>query len=707
MAFPFKTGGDFYNCEALNMRLHNHGADLNEYGTGTIYFNTGSNTNHSKHAVVHDGTNFKALAFVDEIATNDAFTELADRVVTIEKALGEDTANVIDTWEEIQNFLKNINVNDADLMTMLNNKLDKSGGTIDGKTSSPLKLNTSSTTIGIPLSVSNSEKAWFGWSAGQGAYLWNATANKYLGIKDDGTPFYNANTLIHSGNIGEYNAGGIKILSSPSSELDILTYFSTYGKGLSHFLVTSELGDIPAYGAVLNIGSNVNRFGRLMFTNKNNLYWQSSNGTSWNDRKTIAFTDSTVAAAQKLVTSAGADAVTIDGYLVKTSSALSVGTFLNVNRHANTGALFDSSKMGFEIEPFASCIVFKGYNTSEQGVGGIFLNSSGNVTIGDSDLYGIVNAKLHVDGRVGLKNMMLVHNSDTIADSGAFLLQYYTGGSDKLLSLTARNTSLGLKHNILAANWESGNVLIGTTTDSGDKLQVEGTSRFQGMLKTYEPSTKQRLCLNMQGGIARVYGWDENNSLFTDLWLGNNQGQGLTVKYNGRVLIGTTTDSGQKFQVNGNARFYDNVIIGTSNTESGRLRIVGKSGDTDVLVIADYNGITKFRVKNDGDVHITGNLHVDGNIIATKEISAGGVGEEGESGDGGAEVLAQQLAKGQSTYSITNTIGRSDIAVSLYEWNANNSSWDMCLADISVKDATITITFGSATSVNHKLVAVG
>ena len=87
--------------------------------------------------------------------------------------------------------------------------LPLAGGTIDGTTSSPLKINTSSAIIGIPLSVSNSEKAWFGWSAGQGTYLWNATANKYLGIKEDGTPHYNGNTLIHSGNIGSQKVAGL------------------------------------------------------------------------------------------------------------------------------------------------------------------------------------------------------------------------------------------------------------------------------------------------------------------------------------------------------------------------------------------------------------------------------------------------------------------------------------------------------------------
>ena len=58
---------------------------------------------------------------------------------------------------------------------------------------------------------------------------------------------------------------------------------------------------------------------------------------------------------------------------------------LNANRNANTGALLDSSKMGFEIEPFASYVALKGYNTSGTGVGGVNITSSGNVLIGTTE----------------------------------------------------------------------------------------------------------------------------------------------------------------------------------------------------------------------------------------------------------------------------------------------------------------------------------
>jgi hypothetical protein len=72
-------------------------------------------------------------------------------------------------------------------------------------------------------------------------------------------------------------------------------------------------------------------------------------------------------------------------------------------------------------------------------------------------------------------------------------------------------------------------------------------------------------------------------------------------------------------------------------------------------------------------------------------------------------VIDAPIPSGVTTHTIPNTIGRSAVAVSLYEANVINGQtiWSLCLADIEVTDTQITVTFGSATSVNHKLVAVG
>ena len=57
------------------------------------------------------------------------------------------------------------------------------------------------------------DKAFVGWDTQNGTILYNSSG-KYLGIKDNGTPYYYSgqgayNTLIHEGNIGSYNAGGL------------------------------------------------------------------------------------------------------------------------------------------------------------------------------------------------------------------------------------------------------------------------------------------------------------------------------------------------------------------------------------------------------------------------------------------------------------------------------------------------------------------
>ena len=556
MAFPFKTGGDFYNCEAQRMRLHNLGANPTETATGLMYFNTGA-SNLGKHAVVHDGTNFKALAFVDEIATNTAFTELFSRVTDLETALGTDEKDVLDTWEEVKTFLASIKESDGDLMTMLNSKLDKTGGTISGTSIAPLIINTSASDSSVVFRINSVSKTQIGYNPSLGSFIYNYSSSKSIGIKDDGTPHFDNNTLIHSGNIGEHKAGGLQ-------------------------------------------------------------------------------------------TSTGADAVTIDGYLVKTSSALSVGTFLNINRNANTGTLFDSSKMGFEIEPFASRIVFKGYNTSGLSVGGIFLNSSGNVTIGGSDS-GITNAKLYVDGRVYSKTAFLFDG-----DYGIWKGAQYTGS----MALTDIIYN-GTKHSFL-----NGNVGIGTTNPL-DNLHVEGRIRMRAVMLSHISDD-----LATSGAYLLQYYTPSNK------------------------LLALTSRSG-------NTSAFKNFIF-TSDWNNGHIGLRGEPSPDYSVYVTGSLGIS-------GDTHIKGDLIVDGNIVGKKEVSAGGAGQEGESGDGGAEVISQPLAKGQSTYTITNTIKRSDIAVSLYEANVINGQtiWSLCLADIEVTNETITVTFGSATSVNHKLVAVG
>lgn len=99
----------------------------------------------------------------------------------------------------------------------------------------------------------------------------------------------------------------------------------------------------------------------------------------------------------------------------------------------------------------------------------------------------------------------------------------------------------------------SGNVLVGTTTDNGQKLQVYNTSGWTSLLYTNYVSV---YLANESGYGFAVDSAKENAGTFLlNLLYGVSNGGGkcaMRVYDNGNVLIGTTTDNGAKLQVSGN-----------------------------------------------------------------------------------------------------------------------------------------------------------
>ena len=107
---------------------------------------------------------------------------------------------------------------------------------------------------------------------------------------------------------------------------------------------------------------------------------------------------------------------------------------------------------------------------------------------------------------------------------------------------------------------------------------------------------------------------------------------------------------------------------------------------------------------------INGDLRVTGNIIAEKEVSAGGAGEEGSGGSssGSGAFYSETIAVSTSSKSIAHGLGTEDIVVSIYEKNNASGKWEMVLTDIEISDANnVLVTFGSATDVEHKVVIMG
>jgi hypothetical protein len=115
----------------------------------------------------------------------------------------------------------------------------------------------------------------------------------------------------------------------------------------------------------------------------------------------------------------------------------------------------------------------------------------------------------------------------------------------------------------------NGNVMIGTTTDNGNRFQVNGSASFsnnQNTTSTYTfqntdtTDTNSRLVLNLISGNSSLSFRSINND---HNYIASSSGQhlifqqfitgptNLRINSNGNILIGTDTDNGTKLQVNG------------------------------------------------------------------------------------------------------------------------------------------------------------
>ena len=655
MAFPFKTGGDFYNCEALNMRLHNHGADLNEYGTGTIYFNTGSNTNHSKHAVVHDGTNFKALAFVDEIATNAEFLALKEKVDLL---IGDDvdTDTIIDSWKEVQAFLKDIE-DTKTLQGMLSNKVDK----VDGK-----GLSTNDFTDALLTKLNGIE-------AGAEVNVqpdWNATSgNASIKNKPTIATFMGASSIGSTSSYIYWDGAkwATKALGSlafkdslAASDIPNLNWSKiTSGKPttLQGYGITDAYTKTEAdalYANYLPLGGTAAAAQKLQ--TKRSLWGQEFDGTG-NVNGSLYFAQGQAAMYAKV---SGIN----DNLL-----------FLQVNPEGNMLLGQYLAKNGKDVRFYGNNIGFCYGTAGTSSATAMLINSSGNVLIGtttdNGNMFQVAQGA-SFGGSVNIANTLYLQANNNyiwgttaygkihigIQDAGS------AGSSNATLSIYSDHIRSGDRNNAVSlglSNYRWSNVYT-------QKLTI-GNGSYNAVFQIDASS----LALNRELKFTNIAASDISSGIAAAFKTSLAQVENLIAS---------------------------SIILGSSSGSASSLGFSIKKY-TSIANTAPAGLETLFTVDTSGNVHIKGDLVVDG------EVSAGGAGEEGASGSGGAEVLTQTLTSGGQTYTIPNTIARTDIAVSLYEWNGTGNSWDMCLADISVKADVITVTFGSTTTVNHKLVAIG
>ena len=605
---PLKSGADFYNLEAARMRLHNLGADPTEVGAGLIYFNTSTGLNTSQKVRLYTGSAWKTIASSEDldVAKNEDFLALQRRVDLLSGDV--DTDAIISNMKEVSAFLEGF-AEDASLMDYLNTelgkKLDLTGGTITSSKYDGLIIKRASDSAGALIAFENNggRLGLFGFEG------LDKVPIVYLGTDTNSYKY-----LLHSGNYSDYalpKAGGtidsgsndVPLVLKSSGTTTWLKFTTNDGKnryigvgedntlkfqygGASYPIIHSgnvgdyaittkkwlkEDDDIPLnttgmwtnHGGYLSAGWGAS-YKMVFLTSTDGIRVRTIHGSEDTDWKTIAFTDSditgTAAKAKNLVDSEGKSVVYVSG---------------------NTFYIGDSIYPTTSTQILGKDIRLRyGANASF----GFWLNESGNVTIGGSDLAG-ANAKLYVDGATFVNSIKSSNQHPTLGNAGS-------GGC-----LVIGNLNLGLE--------------LWTRSDGHSALQAH---RLNGTAEAFN------LFLQPLGG---------------------------------------------------------NVGIGTSNpTEK---------------------------------LHVVGNLHVTGNIIADGEVSAGGAAEEGStSGSGAGAFHSDIIAVGATQTTIAHGLGTDDIVVSIYEKDGVSGRWSIILTDVEIVDANnIIVSFGSATTVEHKVVIMG
>ena len=311
----------------------------------------------------------------------------------------------------------------------------------------------------------------------------------------------------------------------------------------------------------------------------------------------------------------------------------------SVNYATYASGLLDSSSSPFVYETGGlmffgrrgSASYIDGYNIylRSNGSTAFMINPSGNVTIGTPDLAS-TTYKLYVNGTI-CANGHIVFNATSDAkigqqyttgdtalynyikfNGGTNGIQYYsglwTGGNHSAHQFYTNGSD---EPRMVVTN--DGNVLIGTTADNGSKLQVNGkitsiNGDEDGIFLRYENAGSGKALISTYAIGKNAYAFGQDGARFV---INHNSYGDVFNILNGNVLIGTTTDSGYKLDVNGSARI---------------------------------NGIPIYKSKDDV-------LYIDGNLVVRGGLTLYGTNESSSPSIFDSLPIASTSSKGIASFS--------------------------------------------------------
>lgn len=239
---------------------------------------------------------------------------------------------------------------------------------------------------------------------------------------------------------------------------------------------------------------------------------------------------------------------------------------------------------------------------------------------------GTISGDLEINKENGESTLILGTNGRVIYNPTDGSMSLYNGGS----GYPALLVKAGLGHPVFRYDYtnyvilHSGNYSDLITTINGN-LSVGG----------FACSEKGWIIGSNDSGIRKGSLWSGN--------LNDDDVAYIATKHaflNGAVLIGASADNGSKsiLQVSGNASFDGEVFARSASIATYinalAFKTIGENGlwkgDTFTSSLTENDLVIKGNT-----VKVVGDLYVEGNIIATKEVSAGGAATEGNGGAGG------------------------------------------------------------------------
>lgn len=423
--------------------------------------------------------------------------------------------------------------------------LPLNGGRINGTAITPLTLNTTATAeVGLLLSMSGANKGWLGYTPNIGVYMYSygtgSGAHK-LGLSDAGVGFLDSYTLIHSGNIGRQS---VNYATSARHTLCFTNVIHVDNTGCDANTLIGGGGLYNYYGiGVLNNAPENMQYGRILCLTDSNYAGGINGQLAWD-----IFHNSTTDTTRGLWWRAIQNADRVS-YAKWHQIAFTDSNVASANKLSDNTAYTVWGQTFFE--------------------NGKPKNVSGNLSLGTSRL-------MFADSsNTNYKTMYLSDTYGLYIGDGTSSKYNTSIWGDNLQFITGTNgqVRLCIKNN--------GNVLIGTTTDSGYKLYVNGNSYFNGTLNasgavtlgstlSVEGTTRTKNVYPTEGNHNKfdigassnqyryIYGGWIGSGVGESLTFGANNGYGIYINTDNNVTIGSSDLAGTtaKLYVDGSASAY-------------------------------------------------------------------------------------------------------------------------------------------------------